>query len=96
MSGTPKPLEVVLTQHAERDLLRIPEEFRRRVKTDILRLAEGRIPIGQFKKLSGLSPPTWQLTSGRFRVLYRRLGEQLLLLRVIAKSDQAKSLRALR
>lgn len=96
MSGTPKPLEVVLTRHAERDLLRIPEEFRRRVKADILRLAEGRVPIGQFKKLSGLSPPTWQLTSGRFRVLYRRFGEQLVLLRVIAKSDQARRLRALR
>lgn len=96
MSGTPKPLEVVLTQHAERDLLRIPDEFRRRVKADVLRLAEGRVPLGQFKKLSGCSPPIWQLTSGRFRVFYRRIGEQLLLLRVITKSEQSRSLRGFR
>ena len=96
MSGTPKPLELVLTQHAERDVLRIPEEFRQRVKADILRLAEGRLPIGQMKKLSGYAPPLWQLTSGRYRVVYRRLGEQLLLLRVVHKPDQARALRSLR
>lgn len=96
MSGTPKPLEIVLTQHAERDVLRIPEEFRQRVKADIFRLAEGRLPIGQVKKLSGYAPALWQLTSGSYRVVYRRLGEQLLLLRVVHKPDQARALRSLR
>jgi mRNA-degrading endonuclease RelE of RelBE toxin-antitoxin system len=96
MSETPRPLDVVLTAHAERELLAIPDEFRRRIKVDILRLAEGRIPPGQFKKLSGFSSPIWQLTSGRFRVFYRRMGEQLLVLRVVAKSQQTRSLRALR
>ena len=96
MSGPPKPLELVLTQHAERDLLRIPEDFRQRVKADSLRLAEGRIPIGQVKKLSGYAPALWQLTSGRYRVVYRRLGEQLLLLRVVHKPEQARALRPLR
>ena len=96
MSGTLKPLEIVLTQHAERDLLRISAEFRQRIKADILRLAEGRLPIRQVKKLSGYAPPLWQLTSGSFRVVYRRLGEQLLLLRVVHKPDQARALRSLR
>lgn len=96
MSGPPKPLEIVLTQHAERDVLRIPEVFRQRVKADILRLAEGRLPIGQVKKLSGYAPALWQVTSGRYRVVYRRLGEQLLLLRVVHKPDQARALRSLR
>ena len=96
MSGPPKPLELVLTQHAERDLLRIPEEFRQRVKADILSLAEGRLPIHQVKKLSGYAPALWQLTSGSYRVVYRRLGEQLLLLRVVHKPDQARALRSLR
>ena len=96
MSGTLKPLEIVLTQHAERDLLRIPDEFRQRIKTDILRFAEGRLPIRQVKKLSSYAPPLWQLTSGSYRVVYRRLGEQLLLLRVVHKPDQARALRSLR
>ena len=96
MSAAPKPLELVLAQHAERDLLAIPQAFRVRVKSDILRLAEGRIPFGQLKKLTGFSPPLWQLTSGRYRVFYRRSGEQLLLLRVVHKPDQQRSLRSLR
>ena len=96
MSAAPKPLELVLAQHAERDLLTIPPVFRERVKSDILRLAKGRIPFGQLKKLSGFSPPLWQLTSGRYRIFYRRLGEQLLLLRVVHKPDQQRSLRSLR
>ena len=96
MSGAPKPLEIVLTQHAEHDLLHLSEEFRQRVKADILRLAEGRLPSGQVKKLSGYAPALWQLTSGSYRVIYRRLREQLLLLRVVHKPDQARALRALR
>ena len=96
MSGVPKPLELVLTQKAERDLLHIPSEFRQRIKADILRLAEGNIPVHQFKKLHGFSPAIWQLTSGEFRVLYRRLGEQLLLLRVIPKPHQQRVLRSFR
>lgn len=96
MSGAPKPLELVLTRHAERDLLAIPQEERQRIKADILRLAEGGIPLTQLKKLRGFSPPLWQLTSGRFRVLYRRTGEQLLLLRAVPKPQQERTLRSLR
>lgn len=96
MSAVPRPLELVLTKHAERDLLAIPDEPRQRVKADLLRLAHGDIPLGQLKKLSGFSPALWQLTSGRFRVFYRRAGEQLLLLRVVHKPEQQRALRALR
>jgi mRNA-degrading endonuclease RelE of RelBE toxin-antitoxin system len=78
---------VILTAHAERDLLRLPDELRQRVKRDILALSLGHIPMAQVKKLQGFSPPVWQLTSGRFRVLYRRQPEELLVLRVVAKPD---------
>ena len=96
MSGAPTPLELVLTQKAERDLLRIPTELRQRIKADILRLAEGYLSLGQLKKLHGFSPAIWQLTSGEFRVFYRRLAEQLLILRIVRKPQQLQVLRALR
>jgi len=96
MSGAPKPLELVLTRHAERDLLAIPDAERQRIKADILRLSRGQVPPSQVKKLAGFMPPLWQLTSGRFRVLYRRIGEQLLLLRAIPTLQQQRALRAFR
>lgn len=96
MSDGPKPLELLLTRHAERELLRIPGESRRRVKADILRLAEGRIPPAQLKKLHGFTPALWQLTSGAFRVFYRREGEQLLILRVVHKPGRLHVLRSRR
>jgi mRNA-degrading endonuclease RelE of RelBE toxin-antitoxin system len=96
MSGAPRPLELVLTRHAERDLLAIPEDVRQRVKADLRRLAQGRLPPTQVKKLHGFSPAIWQLTSGRYRVFYRRLGEELLLLRAVHKPEQLRALRSLR
>ena len=96
MSGAPKPLELVLTRHAERDLLTIPQEERQRIKADILRLAQGDVPLTQLKKLRGFSPALWQLTSGRFRVFYRRTGEELLLLRAVPKPHQERALRSIR
>ena len=96
MSGAPKPLEIVLTHRAERDLLAIQDEWRQRIKTDILRLAEGQVPFSQLKKLQGFSPAIWQLTSGEFRVFYRRRADQLLIMRVVRKPQQLQVLRALR
>lgn len=92
----PQPLELLLTRHAERDLLSIPSEFRQRIKADLLRLTQGRIAWTQVKKLQSFSPSVWQLTSGRFRVFYRRTGEQVLILRVVPKPEQTQALRAFR
>ena len=92
----PQPLHLVLTQRAERDLLSLPDDRRQRVKADNVRLAHGTLSPRQVKKLHGFSPAIWQLTSGEFRVLSRRLHEQLLLLRVVHKPDQVHALRSLR
>ena len=89
----PIPLELRLTQKAEKDLLGIPLEFRQRVKSDIFLLSEGKLPLGQLKKLRGFHPSVWQMTAGRFRVLYRRESEVLFILRVIAKPDQDRTFR---
>jgi len=83
-----RPLKLLLTRHAEKDLLHLAEEFRHRIKADILRLARGEIPYAQLKKLRSFKPPTSQMTSGRFRILYRRESELLLILRVVSKPDQ--------
>lgn len=91
-----KPLDLVFSRHAERELLDIPDEFRQRVKRDITALAQGTLPGGQVKKLHAFRPPVWQLTSGRFRVLFRREGECLYVLRVLAKPQQAAVFRTFR
>lgn len=83
-----RPTQPLLTRHAEKDLLSLPDDVRQRVKADLLRLAGAQIPFSQLKKLRGFTPPIWQLTSGRFRVIYRREEERLLILRVVAKPDQ--------
>ena len=95
MSGA-RPLELHLTAHAERDLLRIPHEPRQGIKADLLALAKGQIPFAQLKKLKGFTPSVWQLTSGRFRVVYRREAETLLILRVVPKPAQRNAFRSLR
>ena len=94
--GSARPLELLFTRRAEADLLQIEPDFRSRVKADILRLAKGQIPFSQLKKLHSFTPPIWQLTSGRFRILYRREEEQLLILRVVTKPDQRDLFRSLR
>ena len=96
MSGAIRPLELLLTRRAEEDLFRVPSDQRQRIKEDILRLAQGRVPYAQTKKLRGFTPPIWQMTSGRFRVLYRRQGEKLLILRAVCKPDQRDLFRSLR
>ena len=96
MSASAPPPEFLLTRRAESDLLQIEPDLRQRVKVDILRLARREIPFSQLKKLRSFTPPIWQLTSGHFRILYRREGERLLILRVVAKPDQKDLFRSLR
>ena len=96
MSETARPLELSLTRRAEADLLGLESDIRRRLKSDILRLAHRQIPFQQLKKLRSFARPVWQLTSGRFRILYRREGGQLLILRVVSKPDQRDLFRSLR
>lgn len=91
-----RPPKLLLTRRAEADLLRLDKSVRERLKVDILRLAGGQIPFAQLKKLRSFSPPIWQLTSGRFRILYRREQDLLLILRVASKPDQRDLFRSLR
>ena len=90
------PRQLLLTRHAEEDLFSLETEVRQRIKADILRLAKNQIAFQQLKKLHGFTPPIWQMTSGRFRVLYRREAELLLILRVVAKPHQKDLFRSLR
>ncbi len=96
MSEGARPLELLLTPHAEADLLRLSTDLRQRLKEDVLRLTQAPIPFRQLKKLRSFNPPIWQLTSGRFRILYRREEGRLLILRVVAKPDQKDLFRSLR
>ena len=85
-----------LTRHAQEDIQSLESVFAKQIKSDLIRLIEGKIPTAQIKKLRTFTPPVWQLTSGRFRILYRPEKERLLILRVIPKSDQKDTLRRLK
>ena len=88
--------ESFLTRHAAEDIEKLQSDFAKQIKADLVRLVEGNIPTAQTKKLRSFTPPVWQLTSGRFRILYRREKERFILLRVIPKSDQKDALRKLK
>ena len=90
------PRQLLLTRHAEEDLLSLESTVRQRIKADILRLAQNQISFQQLKKLRGFTPPIWQLTSGRFPIVYRREENRLLILRIVAKPDQKGLFRSLR
>ncbi len=85
-----------LTRHAQKDIQDLEPEYAKQIKNDLVRLAAGNIPSAQTKKLRSFTPAVWQMTSGRFRVLYRPEKERLLILRVIPKSDQKDVFRRLK
>lgn len=56
------------------------------------------LPIGKtrIKKMSGFKPPLFRLRSGDFRVYYRIIATQVIILTVTDKKDSEKVLKRLR
>lgn len=81
-------MEVCYERSAERDLARLPAADAR-VIVDAFAAYAAR-GLGDIKKLRDFKLPTWRLRVGRYRVLYRREGQVLI---VVAISDRRDAYR---
>jgi mRNA interferase RelE/StbE len=81
-------MEVRYERSAERDLARLPAADAR-VIVDAFAAYAAR-GLGDIKKLRDFKLPTWRLRVGRYRVLYRREGQVLI---VVAISDRRDAYR---
>jgi len=81
-------MEVRYERSAERDLARLPAADAR-VIVDAFAAYAAR-GLGDIKKLRDFKVPTWRLRVGRYRVLYRREGQVLI---VVAVSDRKDAYR---
>lgn len=77
-----------------KDLSPIPLEMCMNILEDIDRLLENNLPASQTKRLAGYSVSYYQLTSGVYRVIYRK--EPWRILFVFHKNKQKQILKHLR
>jgi mRNA interferase RelE/StbE len=78
-------MEVYYGRSAERDLARLPVTDARVIVDAFAAYAASG--IGDIKKLRNFKPPTWRLRVGRYRVLYRREGQILIVAAVNDRKD---------
>ena len=91
------PRAVLLAPAAAKDLDALPPDRRDQVLDDIA--AYGANPTAaraRVKQLRGFKPPLLRLRSGDYRVLFRAVGEQLHVYRIIDRKDLERALRRLR
>jgi len=84
--------QVFLSTHAQRDL----DAFSRKITTQILadcaRLADDPIPDGKrIKKLQGFKDSLYRMRAGDYRVVFKRSGSRIDIVRVLSKPDFQKA-----
>jgi len=80
--------QVFLSESAQEDLDALPSKQAEQILTDCRRLAENPIPDGKrVKKLQGFKENLYRLRAGDYRVVFRRAGTRLDIVRVLSKGD---------
>ncbi len=80
--------QVFLADKAQRDLDAIPSKQADQVLADCRRLADDPIPDGKrIKKLQGFKENLYRLRAGDYRVVFRRSGTRIDIVRVLSKGD---------
>ena len=90
-------LRVEFAPPAAAQVRALPPGIRVAVLRDVTTLADD--PIGgppRVKRLHGLAPPTYRLRSGSHRVIYRLVGETVVVLAVIDRKNLDRTIRRLR
>jgi mRNA-degrading endonuclease RelE of RelBE toxin-antitoxin system len=83
--------QVFLSEKAQRDLDRFPDKIANQILTDCVRLADNPIPDGKrIKKLQGFKDTLYRLRAGDYRVVFKRSGTRLDIVRVLSKPDFQK------
>ena len=83
-------LHVVFAERAVRDLESVHPRDSGRVQLDVELLQRPPWPAGKVKPLSG--HPWWEMKCGDFRVLFRREGDAVRILRVVNRKDLKRAL----
>jgi len=88
-------LQVVLAPTAAKDLDGLVSEARSSIVADLGALASGT-RTADVKRLRGFKPPLDRLRSGHYRVLFRRVGEELHVYRVIDRKKLDRAIKRFR
>jgi len=84
--------QVFLSEKAQRDLDVFSDKISNQILTDCARLAEDPIPDGKrIKKLQGLKYNLYRLRAGDYRVVFKRSGTRIDIVRILSKSDFQKA-----
>ena len=94
-----KKFRVLFSPSAQREIDALEVEDALRLAKDIETYLEtSPLPFGKvrIKKLAGFVPPLYRLRSGDFRVYYRIVSKEVVILAITDKKDSEKFLRKLR
>ena len=90
------PLSVLLAPAAAKDLDLLPSERRDQVLADVEAYAANPSASGRVKPLRGFKPPLLRLRVGDYRVLFRAVGAELHVYRVIDRKVLDHTLKRLK
>ncbi len=84
--------QVFLSVKAQRDLDGFPDKITNQILADCTRLADNPIPDGKrIKKLQGFREALYRLRAGDYRVVFKRSGTRIDIVRVLSKPDFQKA-----
>ncbi len=84
--------QVYLSEKAQRDLDRFSDKIANQILTDCTRLGNDPIPDGKrIKKLQGFKDNLYRLRAGDYRVVFKRSGARIDIVRVLSKPDFKKA-----
>lgn len=84
--------QVFLSERAQRDLANFPDTIVNQILADCARLANNPIPDGKrIKKLQGFKDMLYRLRAGDYRVVFKRSGTRIDIVRILSKPDFQKA-----
>ena len=83
--------QVFLSEKAQDDLDSLPDKITSQILADCARLADNSIPDGKrIKKLQGHKVNLYRLRAGDYRIVFKRSGNHIDIVRVLSKPDFQK------
>ncbi len=80
--------QVFLAEKAQDDIDALPAKIADQILADCARLAEDPIPDGKrIKKLQGYKEKLYRLRAGDYRIVFKRSGARIDIVRVLSKPD---------
>lgn len=95
----PRRFRVLFSPHAQREIEELEVSDALQLTRDIKTYLEtSPLPFGKtrIKKLADFTPPLYRLRSGDFRVYYRIVAKEVVILAITHKKDSEKLLKKLR